>query len=121
MSDPVNRRRFLGAAALSGAAVATLGSRAALAQESTPSAEATPAEAPDDSSRITVNQLGPTATPLGEAVPPEITDPANWSQENVDLSNTRNYLGSSISASNASQLGTSWSHPRLLLPAPGAH
>ena len=109
MTRSIDRRKFLGTAVLSGAAIAALGNQTVLGQEATPAPEASPAAGGDAASGFELNGLAPTATPLGDVVPPEVADPANWAAENIDLSNTRAYLGSTISSANIDQLGPSWS------------
>jgi outer membrane protein assembly factor BamB len=107
VATSINRRKLIGAAVASGAAAVVVGNRVVLGQDATPAA--TPAASDDAGGGFTVNSLAPTATPLGDAVPPETLDPANWALENIDLANTRAYLGSTISSSNIDQLGLSWS------------
>jgi outer membrane protein assembly factor BamB/plastocyanin len=115
MVRSLSRRHFIGTAALSGAAVAALGGRAVLGQENaaTPVAGGVPVEASpaaSDSVGLAINVPAPTPTPLGPAVPPEISDnPTNWAAEGLNLENTRNVQGSTIAAANVAQLGKSWS------------
>jgi outer membrane protein assembly factor BamB len=91
-------------AGLLATAVAT---RNALAQDATPSTDATPAAASESE-----GAQFPVATPLGDAIPPEFTaDEANWPAENKDLKATRYVTASQISSSTVSQLGVAWNVP----------
>jgi outer membrane protein assembly factor BamB len=98
----LNRRQFVAAAGVSGAA-AMMFSHLTFAQDATPAPES------DAGDGFQLNAAAPTPISLGDAIPPELNDPMNWAAENVDLSNSRHYLGSSISSSNIAQLQPTWS------------
>jgi outer membrane protein assembly factor BamB len=54
----------------------------------------------------------PTATPLGDAVPPEVADnPNDWAVWNGNYAGTRAAANSSITAANLDSLSTAWSVP----------
>jgi outer membrane protein assembly factor BamB len=98
-----------------GIALTGLGLQRATAQEASP--EASPVAAGGEAAEAEF----PTATPLGDAIPPEITaDPTNWAVENYDLKGTRNIPGSQISTSTISELGIAWNMPVTVSAAFGA-
>jgi len=101
----MNRRKLMGAGAAITAAVAVSGAAvtSAFAQDATPAAE-------EATSESTGAQF-PTATPLGDAIPPEFTVETNWAGESLDLKATRFVKGSTISSETIDQLGLAWTLP----------
>ncbi|MGC4108516.1 MAG: PQQ-binding-like beta-propeller repeat protein [Thermomicrobiales bacterium] len=56
-----------------------------------------------------VNSAGATPVPAGSPVPPElVSSDTDWAVEGGNLSQTREAMGSTISASNVSTLGVAW-------------
>lgn len=55
------------------------------------------------------NTGGATPVPLGDAVPPEYNNPANWPSENGTLQSTRKIGETSISTETVGDLGVAWS------------
>jgi len=108
----VSRRKLVGTGAIVGLGIAGAAASLVGAQESTPLAtEATPGASPETQSESSGAEF-PTATPLGEAVPPEYTsNEANWPSENFDLKATRHVTASGISSKTVSQLGVEWYMP----------
>ena len=100
----VSRRKVVGAGAVIGAGVAmgALSASGVLAQDATPAAQ----------EEESAGAEFPTATPLGDAVPPEFTSSdTNWAAENLDLKGTRYVTSTGIDSTTVSTLGVAWSVP----------
>ncbi|MGN6483774.1 MAG: hypothetical protein ACTHMX_05165, partial [Thermomicrobiales bacterium] len=107
----LSRRKLVGTGAVLGLGIAGAAAGLAGAQDSTPLAtEATPSASPETQSESSGADF-PTATPLGDAVPPEYGVEGNWPSENVDLKATRYITASGIKSDTVSQLGVEWSLP----------
>ncbi|HWV35932.1 MAG TPA: PQQ-binding-like beta-propeller repeat protein [Thermomicrobiales bacterium] len=110
----VNRRTLLGTSAGIGAglAIGAFVGRGAIAQEATPTDKNATPEPQSESASESKGAEFPTATPLGDPIPPEFTAAeTNWPAENYDLKSTRHVQGSSISSQNIDQLGQAWTLP----------
>jgi glucose dehydrogenase len=104
----LSRRQFVAAASVGGMSLAALLAARTAAQDATPAA-ATPAA---QSATLTTNSAGPTAVPLGPAIPPEATSSdTNWAVESHDLQATRNVGASTISTKNVGSLSMAWNLP----------
>jgi len=107
----LSRRRLVGTGAVLGLGIAGAAAGLAGAQDSTPLAtEATPGASPETQSESSGADF-PTATPLGDAVPPEYGVEGNWPSENFDLKATRHVTASGIKSDTVSQLGVEWYLP----------
>ncbi|MGC4191622.1 MAG: PQQ-binding-like beta-propeller repeat protein [Thermomicrobiales bacterium] len=107
----LSRRKLVGTGTALGLGIAGAAVGFASAQDATPDASsATPAASPEAQSESSGADF-PTATPLGDAVPPEYGEEANWPSENFDLKSTRHITASGIKSDTVSQLGVEWSLP----------
>lgn len=107
----MSRRKLVGTGAVLGLGIAGTAAGFASAQDATPDAAdavgATPAASPETQSEASGADF-PTATPLGDAVPPEYGVEGNWPSENADLKANRHITSSGISSETVSQLGVEW-------------
>ena len=116
LREHLDRRGFMGVASTAAVAVAGAGSVSALAQDEPVQPEEGTPEAGTPEAREAGTSVTP--EPLGDPVPPEFGVATNWAAENLDLRNTRNVQGSSITSENVDQLEIAW---RLPVTTSGAY
>ncbi|MGC4106347.1 MAG: PQQ-binding-like beta-propeller repeat protein [Thermomicrobiales bacterium] len=104
----LSRRKLVGTGTVLGLGIAGAAVGLASAQDATP--DASPAASPEAQTESSGADF-PTATPLGDAVPPEFGVEGNWPSENFDLKATRHITTSGITSETVSQLGVEWSMP----------